>query len=408
MSVMNIIFLSHRVPFPPNKGEKIRTFHQIEYLARRGHSLYVFAPTSGDEDLKHLQALRQGYCAGVFHAPQPGKLAYLKGLVAWQALSISHFYSSSLQHQLDRFLSSVTVDAIVCTSSCMAEYVFRSRRLRDAQGKRPVLVMDFMDLDSDKWRQYEKMKHFPLSLVYRREAVLLARYERKIHHEFDTCLFISANEVELFLQSTPDIGKVKVVGNGMDTESFRPSSQPKPSKGPNLLFTGVMDYLPNEDAVAWFVEGAWNRVRERYPDAQFYIAGMNPSTKVKSLSRYPGVIVTGFVDDIRGYFDSAHVFVAPFRLARGVQNKVLQAFSCGLPTITTAMGCEGIACRAGEHVLVANTLDEIVEQIAWVMTNQNEARDLGARARDLIEREYSWDGKLAELEAILGAPVAGA
>lgn len=398
---MDIVFLSHRVPFPPNKGEKIRTFHQIKFLAQRGHRIQVLAPVAGEEDIRHMASLKQDYCQQTFHAPQPGPLSYLRGLLTGQALSVSHFYLPALQRQLDQLLAAQKVDAIVCTSSSMAEYVFRSEPLRRAGNQRPALVMDFMDLDSDKWRQYQKLKSFPMTLVYGREAKLIARYEQKIHQAFDACLFISQNEVDLFMQNNPELGRVHVVANGMDTETFRPAAGPKPQQGPNFLFTGVMDYLPNEDAVVWFVEGAWEQVRARYPDAQFFIAGMNPSHKVKALSRFPGIVVTGFVDDIREYFDKAHIFIAPFRLARGVQNKVLQAFGCALPTITTAMGCEGINCKPGEHVLVADTLEQTLAQIDWVMTHPEEAARIGRNAHDLMQREYSWNGKLAALESIL-------
>ena len=398
---MDIVFLSHRVPFPPNKGEKIRTFHQIKFLAQRGHRIQVLAPVAGEEDIRHMASLKQDYCQQTFHAPQPGPLSYLRGLLKWQALSVSHFYTPALQRQLDQLLATQKVDAIVCTSSSMAEYVFRSASLRRAGDQRPALVMDFMDLDSDKWRQYQKLKSFPMTLVYGREAKLIARYEQKIHQAFDACLFISQNEVDLFMQNNPELGRVHVVANGMDTETFRPIAGPKPQQGPNFLFTGVMDYLPNEDAVVWFVEGAWEQVRAKYPDAQFFIAGMNPSPKVKALSRFPGIVVTGFVDDIREYFDKAHIFIAPFRLARGVQNKVLQAFGCALPTITTAMGCEGINCKRGEHVLVADTLEATLAQIDWVMTHPEDAARIGRNAHDLMQREYSWNGKLAALESIL-------
>jgi len=398
---MDIVFLSHRVPFPPNKGEKIRTFHQIQYLARRGHRIHVLSPVAGDEDIRHLQSLQQQYCQQALHAPQPGRVSYLTGLLTGKALSVSHFYTSALQGQLDQLLASQPVDAIVCTSSSMAEYVFRSQTLHRNGGQRPALVMDFMDLDSDKWKQYQKLKSFPLTLVYGREARLIAQYETRIHESFDACLFISQNEVDLFLQQNPNLGRVHVVANGMDTETFQPAAGPKPQQGPNFLFTGVMDYLPNEDAVVWFVEGAWEQVRAKYPNAQFFVAGMNPSPKVKALTRFPGIVVTGFVEDIRDYFDKAHIFIAPFRLARGVQNKVLQAFGCALPTITTAMGCEGINCKPGKHVLVADTLEQTLNQIDWVMTHPDEAAQMGRNAHDLIQREYSWSGKLVALESIL-------
>lgn len=400
---MHILFLSHRVPYPPNKGEKIRTFHQIQYLTEKGHRIAVCAPLESDRDRGDLDALQKRYCDQTFSAPKPGRTSLVEGFLTGRALSVCNFYSRSLQQQLDAFLEANDIDVIVCTSSSMAEYVFRSTALDRSGRSRPRLVMDFMDLDSDKWRQYQKLRSFPLSAVFGREANLIARYERKIHESFDACIFISQAEVDLFLENETNLGKLHVVANGLDTTTFRPALAEKPETGPIMLFTGVMDYLPNEDAVIWFVENAWTEIRERYPNAMFYIAGMNPSSKVSALAEHPGVIVTGFVDDIMPYFDKAHIFVAPFRLARGVQNKVLQAFACGLPTITTRMGCEGINCQNGEHVLVADTIPEVVRQIDWIQAHPDAAVGIGRNAAALMQREYSWSGKLASLETIIGA-----
>ena len=148
---MNIVYLSHRVPFPPNKGEKIRTFHQIEYLTRKGYQLHVISPVATAEDIGYLEELGRKYCKQTAHAPNPGRISYLWGLLSGQAISVVNFYSRELQRQFDNLLEQQTIDAVVCTASSMAEYVFRSRVLNRSSGKRPTLVMDFMDLDSDKW-----------------------------------------------------------------------------------------------------------------------------------------------------------------------------------------------------------------------------------------------------------------
>lgn len=397
---MKIVYLCHRTPYPPNKGERIRTFHQIEYLHRRGHEVFVFAPISGDEDLLNLRELEAHYCTKALSGKAPKRTALLLSLLKGEALSVGNFYSKQLQGQLDQFLATTEADAVVCTSSSMADYVFRSKSI-DISGPRPCLIMDFMDLDSDKWRQYSAIKGFPLNLIYQREAKLIQQLERRIHQSFDSCLFISQAEVDLFLSSNPDLGKLQVIANGLDTNTFKPCAGNKPSSGPNLLFTGVMDYLPNEDAVVWFADSAWATLKQRHPDATFFIAGMNPSPKVMALANKPGIVVTGFVDDIVQYYDQAHIFIAPFRLARGVQNKVLQAFACGLPTITTPMGCEGIDCSHGNEVIVADTIDEMLNQIDWLIEHPEAARQIGDKAMKLIHSEFSWEGKLADFERIL-------
>lgn len=399
---MNILVLSHRIPFPANKGEKIRTFYQLEYLANKGHKLDVLAPLDSAEDHNYAAELTNLFCNSARCFDKPALLsAAAKAVLTHQAVSVASFYSSDLQQAFDDALQTQTIDLVLCTSSSMAEYIFRSKPLAQDSKRRPLLIMDFMDLDSDKWRQYAQMKHFPVNLIYKRESLLLAEYEKKIHAHFDASLFISQNEIDLFLKTTPDLNRLHEIGNGIDTSSFSPSSSPKPEKGPIFLFTGVMDYLPNEDAVCWFVDEAWSLVKQKHPDAEFYIAGMSPSTKVQALSAQPDVHVTGFVDDITEYFDRAHIFIAPFRLARGVQNKVLQAFACGLPTITTSSGCEGIEAIDNKHVLIAEDMEQVVEAIDALIESQELRETLSRESAQLIEAQFSWGSKLAKLEQII-------
>ncbi|MBX2857612.1 MAG: TIGR03087 family PEP-CTERM/XrtA system glycosyltransferase [Cellvibrionaceae bacterium] len=394
---MQILFLSHRVPFPPNKGEKIRTYYQIKHLAAQGHHIVLFTPVETAEDINNANKLKQVLCKDVVYDNKPNAWSHLKGLASNKPLSVTNFHSVNLQKKLTQYLSAQSIDAIICTSSSMAEYVFQ---LKQTLRNNSRLIMDFMDLDSDKWNQYTKLKSFPMNLIYWRESKLLSAYEQRIHREFDASFFISKNEVSLFLRKEKDLGKLHVVANGMDTSSFQPVDE-KPQQGPNLLFTGVMDYLPNIDAVCWFVENAWPKIIEKMPDAKFYIAGMNPTTKVEALQQSKGVIVTGFVDDIRSYFDRAHIFVAPFRIARGVQNKVLQAFASGLPTVGTAMAAEGISCKNNVHMLITDDADEMVEKIIWITANPAEAIKLGENAVQLVKEKYSWEGKLTKLDNLL-------
>jgi sugar transferase (PEP-CTERM/EpsH1 system associated) len=261
--------------------------------------------------------------------------------------------------------------------------------------------MDFMDLDSDKWRQYAQRSKFPMNVVYKREAKLVARYERKIAEGFDACFFITDTETNLFKKACPNAENIFSVENGLDTDTFKPSLQEKNIQAPVFLFTGVMDYAPNVDAVIWFVDNVWQSIISRWPDAQFYIAGMNPSDKVQALEKIDGIHVTGFVEDILPYFDKATIFVAPFRIARGVQNKVLQAFACGIPVISTDMGAEGIRCQDGESILHANAPSEFIDHITTLTQNQATYSQLSNNALEIIKQHYSWDGMLQPFELII-------
>ena len=397
---MNILFLAHRVPFPPNKGEKIRTFNQLKYLKEQGHSIRVCAPLETTDEVGFFQTLAQEYCEQTIYSPLTSKpLRLIKGLLQGKALSVANFYTSSLQKQLDALLVEQVIDAVICTSSAMAEYIYKSNSFESLKVK-PMLLMDFMDLDSDKWQQYADNSTWPMKWIYQREANLLSKYEQKVTRHFDCSFFIADAEVNLFKSqiSTPEkTGKVITLGNGMDTDLFTPAKHEPKNEAPVFLFTGVMDYKPNIDAVVWFVKQIWPSVLIKYPKARFIIAGMNPTSIVNELVKTTGIEVTGFVDDILPYYHQSNYFVAPFRLARGVQNKVLQGFACGLPVISTPMGAEGIDCVEGESILIANTETEFMNCIDKLEDDISFRESIKKTALALIKEHYSWEGKLSVL-----------
>jgi len=398
---LNILFLAHRVPFPPNKGEKIRTFNQLKYLYEKGNSICVCAPLEHNAELEFFTKLSDKYCSQVAYGKIPNKqLRLIKGLLTGKALSVANFYSLALQEEFNKMLTSMNFDAIICTSSAMAEYIYRSDIFVSMKTK-PILLMDFMDLDSDKWQQYSNTATWPIKWIYQREARILANYEQQVTHNFDTSFFIADAEVTLFKSQVNDSGKVLTMGNGMDTELFVPAKTPPNNIAPVFLFTGVMDYKPNIDAVVWFVEKIWTSIINIYSEARFIIAGMNPSSEVKKLENIKGIEVTGFVDDILPYYHQSDYFVAPFRLARGVQNKVLQAFACGLPVISTPMGAEGIECVEDSHILIANNPDEFLSCINRLEGDMELKSNIRKRALKLINEKYSWEGKLQILDDTL-------
>lgn len=398
---MNILFLAHRVPFPPNKGEKIRTFNQLKYLSDDNNKISICAPLEHDNELEFFDTLHYKYCTDVSYSRLSSKIFRLvKGLLTGQALSIANFSSANLQNQFDEMLRKFDYDAIICTSSAMAEYIYQSKVL-SSLSKGPMLLMDFMDLDSDKWQQYAKTSSWPMNWIYQREARLLASYEQRISHDFDTSFFIADAEVDLFKAQTKTSGTVLTLGNGMDTEEFTPASVEPLNEAPVFLFTGVMDYKPNVDAVVWFAKQIWPSVLDKYSKARFIIAGMNPSISVKELEKNDGIEVTGFVDEILPYYHLSDYFVAPFRLARGVQNKVLQAFACGLPVISTSMGAEGIDCVQNEHILIANNEVEFLSAIEKLENDKTFRTAIKKSALTLIHEHYSWQGKLQILDDVL-------
>lgn len=398
---MNTLYLCQRIPYPPNKGEKIRTFNQIKYLLERGHKVHVYAPIESPEELDFAKDFQLHHGLDVYCSRLSSKIGrYASAIVGNKAISVSHFYSSRLQSEIDELLSTRTIDCLVCTSSSMAEYVFNSRVMKHLDQK-PVLIMDFMDLDSDKWLQYQDFSPPPMKWIYGREFRRLADYEIKINRYFDYSVFVSQREVDQFCQSSRHQKMPLVIGNGIDTEYFMPSTQRADLSRPVLLFTGVMDYKPNVDGVIWFCREIWPEVCQRHADAEFIIAGMKPTQEVKALESLEGVTVTGFVDDILPYYHRANIFVAPLRIARGLQNKVLQAFACGLPVISTAMGANGINCEDGKHLLIADDPSTFLNHIDGLISKPELYETIRNNALDLVDAEYSWDRVLQKFASIL-------
>jgi len=389
-----LVVLAHRVPFPPNKGEKLRTFHQIEELVSKGHSVTVIAPYEEDSELADAKALADKFSIEVTCKKLPNRmwrlvLAVLKN----RSFSETNFYSSHLMQVLRDKID--TTDVLLVTASSLANYVFKLPKPKNTQ-----LLMDFMDVDSDKWQQYANESGFLKKLLYSRESRKICQLEQRVAKTFDASFVIAQTEKNLFESRVSKAGVLKVLGNGIDQSLFNPSDN-KPSNTTNFLFSGVMDYKPNIDAVMWFVENCWADIQVHVPNAKLIVAGMNPSPVIVKLSSAQNIEITGFVDDIKPYFDQAHVFIAPFQIARGVQNKVLQAMACALPIVCTPLGAEGILCHHNDDIIIANNANEFTKHAIKLATNVALRDQIGKQALSTINSHYVWESVLMPLTEII-------
>jgi len=403
---MRILLLTHRLPYPPNKGDKIRTFNVLEHLAKH-HEVFVACPVDDPADLRFVSELERR-CAGVLAVRNGSSraLAALQALLTGTAITVRHFHSRKLQRRLDEFLDTQEIDAVCCFSSPMAEYVFRSRHEADTL-RRARSLMDLIDVDSFKWRQYAQRTSFPMSWVYRYEAAHLEDYERRIAARFDELLLVSEQE-RGYLPAGIPADKVHAISNGVDLEYFSPVATPAPADEiPAIVFTGVMDYWPNVDGVQWFADEVLPLIRAQVPGARFVIVGSKPVEAVKRLADRPGIEVTGFVDDVRTYVARAHVCVVPLRIARGVQNKVLEAMAMGKAVVGTAQAMEGIRATLGEDAIAADGAGVFAAAVIDLLKSPQRAALIGGNARRCVERGYSWRTNLSGFDALL-RPVAAA
>ncbi|WNC72537.1 TIGR03087 family PEP-CTERM/XrtA system glycosyltransferase [Thalassotalea psychrophila] len=396
---MKILFITQRVPFPPNKGEKIRTFHQIQFLAEQGHEIRVACPVEKNIDTINIRELDERLLTKTTSSKLMPKLfRYLRALIFQKPISTSYFYDNKLQEKINKLLSE-EIDIVICSSSSVMEYIFKTNQLNHSN--QPKIIVDFMDLDSDKWLQYVKKSTGLIKLIYSREAKLLQNYEYQVQQNVDHCLFTSEKEVDLFKKSNTKFHNVESMGNGLDTAYFQPVQKAFNENKPTFIFTGVMDYLPNVDAVEWFTKKVWPNILTHWPKARFIIAGMKPTEKVCALNDTKGVEVTGFVSDIREYYQQADFFVAPLRIARGVQNKILQGFACNIPVISTPNAIQGIKCEQERDLLVAESEEEFFLQIKRLIEQPSLRKAISANALALVIDNYSWSNQLKKLDSLI-------
>jgi sugar transferase (PEP-CTERM/EpsH1 system associated) len=396
---VNVLFLAHRLPLRPDKGDKIRAHNILKHLARR-HAVWLGGLTDeGDvpasSDL--LALVRE-----IVSAPLDGSRirAAVAAVAVGRPVTLAWFHRDELQRKIDRLVAEQRFDVVFCSCEPMGEYVLRPGPTRDAL-RDAIHIMDLMDVDSCKWAQYAERSGFPRRLVYAREARLLARYEARLAREFDALLVVSEQE-RGYLPDGVDPASVTAVSNGVDLEYFSPAYVSARSvPGPVVVFTGVMDYWPNVEGVLWFAANVWPAVVRAVPSARFYVVGSRPTPAVQKLTQQPGIEVTGFVDDVRDYVGAAAVCVAPLRIARGIQNKVLEAMSMGRAVVCTPQAYEGITAAPGRDLVVAASAEEMAEAIGQLILEPARAHALGRSARAHVERHHDWSVNLSTLDQLI-------
>jgi sugar transferase (PEP-CTERM/EpsH1 system associated) len=363
-------------------------------LLNKGHSITLLSPTFSEQDQTNAKQLESALNIKVIKAKAATKALRMSRAILFNiSFSEAEFYLNELVSQLDAVAP--TADAILFTASSLSPYLSKADFLPHC-----IKLIDFMDVDSDKWSQYAQSESWPISIIYKREHKLVTKLEKQAVDAFDAAFVISSNEQTMFNTKVKNTAKLHVLGNGIEHTTFAPSDT-KSDIEINFLFTGVMDYKPNIDAVLWFIEHCWQDIKANIPNATFTIAGMNPVKSIMQLTNDPQIKVTGFVDNIMPYYNQAHIFVAPFTIARGVQNKVLQAMSCAIPVVTSTLGAEGIKCTNNEDIVIADTTTDFTTQCITLAKDADLRERIAKAARQTILKHYAWDSVLAPLSLAL-------
>jgi sugar transferase (PEP-CTERM/EpsH1 system associated) len=397
---VKILYLCHRIPYPPNKGEKIRAFHQIRAMAER-HEVDVFTLADDPKDLSHKEALGK-HCASVTVIPISARwrrVAAIPYLLSGRALSLPCFYSRELAKAVRRQARERSYDRIFLYCSVMGQY------LDELPAETPV-VADFVDVDSDKWTQYAAYAKYPISAVYRREGRCLRNWERRLSEQVASVLVSTDREARL-LRGIAPAARVEAVPNGVDSDYFSPAAVPRTPGPPTIVFTGDMSYFPNQNAVTWFADDVLPKIAAQIPAVRFLVVGRNPGPAVRALERREGVEITGYVPDVRTHLARATVAVAPFHIAAGIQNKILEAMSYGLPVAATPRAAQGLTEGCRSLVQTAESAQDFAATVVSLLQDRELASGLGSAGRERVVEEYSWAGSLRRMLELLEAPLRG-
>ena len=396
---MKLLYLVHRLPYPPNKGDKVRSYHLLKHLAAR-HDVHLGTFIDDPDDEQHLPRVR-ALCKSLHVArlnPRSAKLMSLRGLLSGEALSLPYYRDAGLQAWVDETAAREGFDAVVVFSGVMAQY---TRGLRGVK-----TLVDFVDVDSAKWRDYAPEHAWPMSWLYRREFAKLLGFEQRVADAAACSFFVTDNEVALFRELSPGRAmRLAALGNGVDADFFAPDASRASPFTPQelpLVFTGAMDYWPNVDAVTWFAQDILPRLRERFPALRFHIVGRSPTPAVQALAG-EAVNVTGTVPDVRPYLQHAAAVVAPLRLARGIQNKILEALAMGRPVVAAETCVRAITTQPLAGLQAATVEADYIEHLTHWLQQPGAAAAAGATARDFVVGSYSWDAHLAGLDRHLEA-----
>jgi polysaccharide biosynthesis protein PslH len=391
----NILFLSHRLPYPPNKGDKIRSYALLKHLASQG-TVHLGCFVDDPSDLVHLDTVRQlagGDCHFEIIGPAAKAIRSVGALVTGNAITVASFASLRLEKYLKKLFQEIRFDDVVVFGSAMAPYLFRP----EFQPHR--VLFDMVDVDSDKWRQYAGASVGFFRWLYRREAVTLEKTERSAARLFGRTLLVSEFEAETFRKIAPEsASKIGSLTNGVDLAYFAPQPFDSPfseSECP-IVMTGHMDYRPNYEGALWFAKEILLLVRKSVPNARAYFVGASPSPALRAVAG-PDIVVTGRVADVRPYLQFAGAVIAPLRIARGVQNKVLEAMAMARPVVATREATRALGVRSGIHLWVANDPQHFADAILSALRG-NDRDKIAQCGRDYVAQNHSWQVVLETLD----------
>lgn len=389
---MNILYVCHRFPFPPKRGGKIRPFNMIRHFTASGHRVTVCSLARSAEEAREGEGIAP-HCAHYEMAVVSNPLQTLRMVARLPTpvpSSLGFFYSPSLKRTIDGLLARERFDLVFVHCSSVAQYVAHLQSIPK--------ILDFGDMDSQKWLEYARYKPFPLSVGYWLEGTKLEREEKRLASQFDMCTATTRAEYETLRGYGVSV-PADWFPNGVDASYFAPDGGDYARD--TLSFVGRMDYYPNQECMIQFCRDTLPRIRARRPDTKLVIVGADPSPAIRKLGELPGVTVTGSVPDVRPHVLRSCAMVAPLNIARGTQNKILESMAMGVPVITSEIAAGGVDAEADAHLLVARSPDEYASAALKLMDDAQERARLARTGRERVLSNHDWEASMQRLDGIV-------
>lgn len=388
---MKILYVCHRFPYPPQRGGKIRPFNVIKHLSEK-HEVIVASLVRSRDEARLSMGLRN-YCSDfimeIVNIPTV-MINVLKRLTTRTPYSMAYFYSSNLKKRIQREVARTNFDLIMVHCSSVAQYV------EDVVNVPKIL--DFGDMDSQKWLIYSKVRRFPHKLLFAVEGNRLQRAEADLARKFTYCTCTTVEEMKT-LESYNIRVKTGWFPNGVDTEYFKPADEPY--ERDSICFLGRMDYYPNQESILYFCKHVFPLIRAERPNAKLLIIGADPPHTIRELERTPGVSVTGSVPDVRPYVQRCAVNVAPLNIARGTQNKILEALAMGVPTVASKVAAGGVDCIPGEHFITESSTEGYVDAVVRLLSDHKERQKFSEAGRARMLSHHNWQHSMKQLDQIV-------
>jgi len=408
---LRVLMLTHRLPYPPDRGDRIRSYHMIKELAE--HFDLAIACTSDEPVwLQHHQLLST---IARRVAIQPislhmSKMKSLHAMVTGKTITANYYYRPALADTIIQWHDEEPFDVILTFCTGMIQYArtLIAHAKTGSSNQQPSQhhanpgpirhVIDLVDVDSLKWLSYAKHSWVPLRWVYQTESRRLRMIEAGRFDHFDAVTVVSPAEADAYRKQVGHHEGLTVVGNGVDLEYFSPLPS---AESKTLVFVGVLNYKPNIDGIVWFVHHVFEPLRERISDVKLIVVGRHPTPQVEELDNEPGVKIVGSVPDVRTYLQEASAVIAPLQIARGIQNKVLEAMACSRAVVCSSMAAQGLRAVNGQHLLTAQEPSQWVEHLERILTDDDLRHRLETAARQHVEQHYSWPQRLEPMINLL-------